>query len=202
LDLGSFELDAGRVRWAKDLGSDDYNLPGYWNMGVNGQRWTYYRLNSFSHNIPVLGNKNQNELATARFSHTDLNTATPSATIDMTQAYEAFSSKSSRKISLTDNRKAVQIEDNFALSKTTDIAWGMTTAQIIAVQKGGKATLINSTGTRTLEAQILSPAGAEFVEESAVQKAPEKLNTGHSRLMIRLRNQSGAVKIVVKMGLK
>ncbi|MBK9492384.1 MAG: heparinase II/III family protein [Haliscomenobacter sp.] len=38
LDLGNFELEAGGVRWAKDLGSDDYNLPGYWTMGVNGQR--------------------------------------------------------------------------------------------------------------------------------------------------------------------
>ena len=29
LDLGSFVLDALGVRWALDLGSDDYNLPGY-----------------------------------------------------------------------------------------------------------------------------------------------------------------------------
>jgi len=30
LDLGSFELDALGVRWVRDLGSDNYNLPGYW----------------------------------------------------------------------------------------------------------------------------------------------------------------------------
>ena len=29
LDLGSFVLDAGGVRWAADLGPDDYDLPGY-----------------------------------------------------------------------------------------------------------------------------------------------------------------------------
>ena len=55
-------MDAGGVRWAKDLGSDDYNLDGYWTMGVGGKRWTYYRLGSLSHNVPVLGNKNQYEL--------------------------------------------------------------------------------------------------------------------------------------------
>jgi Heparinase II/III-like protein len=198
LDLGNFELDAGGVRWARDFGVDDYNLPGYWNMGVNGQRWTYYRLNSLSHNICVLGNKNQYEIAMARFTQTDLNTLTPSATIDLTQAYEAFSSKSSRKVSMIEGRKAVQIEDNFTLTKPTEIAWGMTTAQIIDIKKGGKAILLNSTGSRSLEAQILAPAGAEFSEESAERKAPEKLNTGNRRLMIRLPNQTGTVKIVVK----
>ena len=29
LDLGSFVFDAAGVRWAMDLGADDYNLPGY-----------------------------------------------------------------------------------------------------------------------------------------------------------------------------
>ena len=28
-DLGSFVLDSGGVRWAMDLGPDDYNLPDY-----------------------------------------------------------------------------------------------------------------------------------------------------------------------------
>ena len=40
LDAGSFVLDALGVRWAHDLGGDDYALPGYF----GSQRWTYYRL--------------------------------------------------------------------------------------------------------------------------------------------------------------
>ena len=40
LDLGSFVFDALGARWAMDLGSDDYNLPGYF----GAQRFTYYRL--------------------------------------------------------------------------------------------------------------------------------------------------------------
>jgi Heparinase II/III-like protein/Domain of unknown function (DUF4962) len=200
LDLGSFELEAGGVRWARDLGVDDYNLPGYWTMGVGGQRWSYYRLNSFSHNVPVLGKKNQYELAKANFIQTDLNSATPSATVDLTEAYKEFSSKTTRKMSMVDSRKAVLIEDDFTLTKTTEVAWGIMTANTLEILRGGKANLRNSTITsRWLEAQIISPAGAEFIEESAVQKAPEKLNTGNSRLMIRLPNQTGQVKIVVKL---
>ncbi|MFN3852741.1 MAG: DUF4962 domain-containing protein [Spirosomataceae bacterium] len=200
LDLGNFELDAGGVRWAKDLGSDDYNLDGYWAMGVNGKRWSYYRLNSFSHNVPLLGNKNQYELAKARFTAKDLNVATPSATVDLTQAYRDFVSKSTRKVSLVDNRKNFLIEDTHLLIKTTEVAWGMMTANSIEVIKGGKAILRNATVTsKTLEAEIISPKGAEFSVESAIQKAPEKTNDNHSRLMVRLPNQSGEVKIIVKL---
>lgn len=200
LDLGNFELEAGGVRWAKDLGSDDYNLPGYWTMGVGGKRWTYYRLNSFSHNVPLLGNQNQYELATAKFIQTDLNQANPSATLDLTDAYRNFSSKSTRKVSLINQRSAVLMEDDFALSKTTEVAWGMTTANSIELVRGTKAILRNATvTTRTLEAEILAPVGAAFSIESAVQKSPEKLNTGHSRLMIRLPNQTGNVKVIVKL---
>ncbi|MFN8356725.1 MAG: heparinase II/III family protein [Spirosomataceae bacterium] len=203
LDVGNFELDAGGMRWAKDLGSDDYDLDGYWDMGVNGKRWSYYRLNSFSHNVPLLGNKNQYELAKASFISTDLNTATPSASLDLTQAYRDFSTKSIRKVSLVDNRKNFLIEDSHTLSKTTEVAWGMTTANSIELVKGGKAILRNATVTsRTLEAEIIEPKGVEFTIESAVQKAPEKLNTGHSRLMLRLPNQSGRVTIMVKLSPK
>ncbi len=203
LDLGNFELDAGGVRWAKDLGSDDYNLDGYWTMGVGGKRWSYYRLNSFSHNVPLLGNKNQYELAKATFIATDLNTSTPSATLDLTEAYRDFSSKSTRKVSLTDGRKNFLIEDTHTLTKPTEVAWGMTTANTIEIIKGGKATLRNSTvTTKTLEAEIISPVGAEFSVESAVRQAPEKLNTGHSRLMLRLPNKTGLVTIIIKLSPK
>jgi hypothetical protein len=37
LDLGSFVFDAAGVRWAMDLGADNYNLPGYFGK----QRWDY-----------------------------------------------------------------------------------------------------------------------------------------------------------------
>ncbi|MGH7945950.1 MAG: hypothetical protein ACREH8_23950 [Opitutaceae bacterium] len=36
LDLGTFTFDAGGVRWAGDLGRDDYNLPGYWRIQKPG----------------------------------------------------------------------------------------------------------------------------------------------------------------------
>jgi hypothetical protein len=172
-------------------------------MGVNGKRWSYYRMNSFSHNVPLLGNKNQYELAKAKFTNTDLNLATPSASLDLTEAYREFSSKSMRKVSLTDDRKNFLIEDSHTLTKITEVAWGMMTANTIELVKGGKAILRNATITsKTLEAEIISPKGVEFTVESALQKTPEKLNTGHSRLILRLPNQTGQVNVIIKLSPK
>lgn len=203
LDLGSFELDAGGVRWAKDLGSDDYNLDGYWTMGVGGKRWSYYRLGSLSHNVPILGNKNQYELAKASFTLTSLNVPEPYTTLDLSQAYRDFSIKSTRKISLINNRKDVVIEDDFSIKSATEVAWGMTTDQSIELLPSGKAILRNATiTTKTLEAEIISPVGAKFTIESASKSAPEKLNRGTQRLMVRIANQIGNVKLQIKLSPK
>ena len=57
LDLGSFVFDAAGVRWATDLGADNYNLPGYFSSlpGYStGPRWNYYRLRAEGHNTLVI----------------------------------------------------------------------------------------------------------------------------------------------------
>jgi len=59
LDLGNFELDALGERWARDLGSDDYNLDGYFDRKPGGKRWNYYRNISQSHNVPLIGGEGQ-----------------------------------------------------------------------------------------------------------------------------------------------
>ncbi len=55
MDAGSFVLDWAGERWAADLGSQDYN--GLEQKGIvlfdmkqDGDRWTVFRLNNFSHN--------------------------------------------------------------------------------------------------------------------------------------------------------
>ena len=65
LDLGTFVLDAGGVRWALDLGPDDYNLPGYFGP----KRWTYYRMRTESHNTVTIDDENQDTHAEAPISN-------------------------------------------------------------------------------------------------------------------------------------
>ena len=63
LDLGSFVLDMNGVRWASELGRDNYDLPGYFDLSEGGGRWKYFRLNTHSHNTLVFNNDNQRATA-------------------------------------------------------------------------------------------------------------------------------------------
>ncbi len=55
---------------------------------------------------------------------------------------------------------------------------------------------------KELTAKILSPAGAEFTVESAEQKPPEKKNAGVSRLMVRLPDAKGNLRLAILLSPK
>jgi len=197
LDLGSFELDALGVRWARDLGSDNYNLPGYWSgRRATGRRWKYYRLNSLSHSVPLINGRNQAHDAVAKvvkFKSKD----EPFAVIDLTTAYKKSASKVMRGLKPVCGRKAVLVQDEFKLTGDTpaEITWAMTTDAKITVQSKTVAEL--TLDGRKLAARILSPAGAEFAVESAEQKPPQKANKGVSRLLARVNGAKGSVRIAI-----
>jgi len=195
LDLGNFEMDALGVRWARDLGSEDYNLPGYWNGEKDGKRWSYYRLRSLSHNVPLLGGKDQDVEGVAGFVKTGEGTSRSFVVVDLTSAYNEFTSGTMRGVALVGDRKAVLVRDEFTLTKPCEIVWGMTTDAEIALQKGGKAEL--SLDGKKLIACVLSPKGAEFEVESAEQKKPEKPNKGVKRLLVRLPTGENKTSVAV-----
>ena len=61
-DAGSFVIDGARQRWVIDLGSDDYDLPGYFDHGADnrsGPRWQYYRTQTAGHSTLVIDGLNQ-----------------------------------------------------------------------------------------------------------------------------------------------
>ncbi|MBN2270433.1 MAG: heparinase II/III family protein [Sedimentisphaerales bacterium] len=200
LDLGNFELDALGVRWARDLGSDDYNMAGYWSSGRGGQRWRYYRLNSKSHNVPMLGGEDQDALAKSSITKFQPDQSAPFAIIDLTTAYQKFAKKTTRGIAMVQGRKAVLVQDEFEIENPCEVAWGMTTDAKITTEKGGVAVL--HLKGKELTAKILSPAGAEFSIESAEQKPPEKKNAGVSRLMVRLPDAKGSLRLAILLSPK
>lgn len=196
LDLGNFEMDAMGIRWARDLGSDDYSLPNYFSGSVQSSpRWTYYRLNSLSHSVPVLGGVSQNVDATSKFVKHAEAIAEPYAVVDFTEAYKQFATSAQRGIKMGSGRKAILIQDEFALSKATTIAWGMTTDATIQLIDPKQAELTIS--GKKMTALILSPASASFSVESAQQLAPQQLNTGVNRLMIKIPASMGNMTVAV-----
>ena len=61
MDSGTFIYEWGGVRWAMDLGNQDYHSLEkrgikIWGKGQNSQRWSIYRLNNYSHNTLTVNN--------------------------------------------------------------------------------------------------------------------------------------------------
>ena len=188
LDLGSFVFDAGGVRWAMDLGPDDYNLPGYFEQ----QRWTYYRLRTESHNTLLINNQNQAIDGKASLNQTDR-----IVEIDGSKAYPKLLTSWTRRFSLPD-AKTLQISDDVRALQPVEILWGMTTPASVTLQ--GKEAVLTKDG-RTLRAVIESPEDARFDVTSTRQPPPQDPNSGTSRLLVRLPQSTRAVEIDVTLTL-
>jgi hypothetical protein len=188
LDLGSFVLDALGQRWGLDLGSDEYNLPGYFGK----ERWTYFRLRTESHNTLTLGTDNQDPKAAAPLLAFHSAPARSLAVADLSAAYRPKVEKSIRGIELLD-RSRVVVQDEVEAKEPVELRWNfLTRAKIDA--KGDHATL--TLGGETLEARILEPTGVEFAVLGANPPEPQAQQPDVHNLAIRLPKGKSARLVV------
>jgi hypothetical protein len=124
-----------------------------------------------------------------------MKTSSPLVIIDLTTAYKKFAGGTVRGVAMVGNRRAVLVQDEFDLEKLCEVTWAMTTDAQITTKTGGTAVL--TLGGRKLIARVLSPADTEFTVESAEQKHPQKVNKGVSRLVVRLPQTKGNVRVAV-----
>jgi hypothetical protein len=186
MDAGSFVLDADGVRWATDLGSQDYfsvEKHGWalFSMTQNSDRWRVFRLNNYSHNTLTLGNQLHNMRGDARIT----NFKTNSATVDLSRIFRGQASNVTRQFFVGPDR-SVRIHDEiFGASPGLAVRWQMVTAAKIKTKKD-QATL-RSNG-KILTAKILSPAGAQFTTASAQppNDGVNEPNPGYKMLVVNL----------------
>ena len=159
LDLGSFVFDAAGVRWAIDLGADNYNLPGYF----GGQRWTYYRLRAEGQNTLVINpgaTPDQDPKANTRITRFESHADRAFAIADLTPAYAKNARRVWRGIARLDNNK-VLVQDEIQADKPIELWWFMHTPVSVSIEDEGRTASLQQVGKR-MRAEILSPAGARF----------------------------------------
>lgn len=193
LDQGNFEFDALGQRWARDLGSDDYALPGYFDRQPGGRRWEWYRLGSRSHSVPLLDGANQQPAAIVRLTGFEPDPQDPRVVADLSEAYKPAAGLARRGLLLL-HRRALLVQDEFSLTKPCRFTWAMTTDAEITI---AGATAHLSLGGERLTASILAPAGAVFSQESAERPPPEAPNTGVRRLLVDLPRSEGRLRVAV-----
>jgi len=201
LDLGSFVLDALGERWAVDIGADNYNLPGYFDMA--GKRWTYYRMRAEGHNTLVINPTNgpdQNIRAATTISRFEGDKMF--AIASLTPAYSNRAEKVVRGIAMLD-RRMVLVQDEIKAAKPADVWWFLHTPAEIEISTNGSRAVLTRHG-KQLAAAITSPLSARF-ETLPAEPLPESphpsgqaLNKGIRVLAIHLTDQT-EVRLAVEL---
>jgi hypothetical protein len=173
LDLGAFVLDADGVRWAHDLGPDDYNLPAYF----GAKRWTYYRLNNTSHNTLTPGDTLQEPKAVAPIIAFASTSSRAFAIADLTPAYPQAARQLLRGIALLDRSRVLVQDDATGLRPGTALHWRLLTGAKVVLHDTHHAMLTQD--GHTLRVELLTPANARFtIAPARPPTSAERQNEG------------------------
>ncbi|WFB35263.1 heparinase II/III family protein [Kiritimatiellota bacterium B12222] len=155
MDVGSFVMEMNGVRWAIDLGGEDYHQAEkrgltLWDSKQESDRWTLFRVGSFSHNILTVNGEQQR--VTGHASILSSRGAPHHQTVvDLDDIYTGQLASAQRTLSL--DEQTVLIEDQITtLDKATHIRWAMLTNAEVTLIDGNTATL--SQQGQTLEVSL------------------------------------------------
>ncbi len=200
MDAGSFVLECDGVRWACDLGAQDYysiESKG-WDLFKRTQdsdRWKVYRLNNFSHNTLTLDGQLHNMAGDARITSFKTN----SAEVDLSAIFTGQAKRVRRQFTVGPDR-SVLIQDELTDAKADlPVRWQMVTCA--QVQPDGAHAELRQDG-RVLRASILQPTGATFAVADA-QPPDDGVNAKNPNTRILLVNTtvpaSGKLVLTVKL---
>jgi len=203
MDAGSFVLDSDGVRWAVDLGRQDYlSLESkgvdLWNGSQHGGRWTVFRLNNFSHNTLTIGDQLHWVDGHARITEFD-EKPIPRATVDLSPVFAGQAERVIRSFELSETR-TVSIQDELTgVVPGTKVRWAMATRATVEI--AGTRALLKQDG-KMLEARLVSPAYATF-EVIPADPPVDDFNAPNPNTRILLVNvtapESGKVKLKVTL---
>ena len=175
MDIGSFVMDAGGVRWAADLGSQNYHSLEskgikLWDRSQDSARWTVFRLNSLSHNTLVVDGKHQLVRGDAPIVAHTTSGEMPHTIVDMQSVYRGQLAAAMRGIGLRKDGVVLVQDELRALDRATSVRWGMLTRAKVERLHGADAELMR--GGKKLTLRVLSPEGVELqVFDTATPKA-------------------------------
>jgi hypothetical protein len=168
LDLGSFVIDAGGVRWAVDPAPEDM---GASSPGRN--RPSSPRFRTESHNTLLIDGDSQSTRGDAKILRHDFGPDLSWVEMDLSRAYPGKLKQWKRRIGLA-QRSAVLIEDQVTADQAVEVLWGMVSEAEITFN--GQTAELTKNGW-VLSAEIHSPRHAVF---DAVQNGASK------KLVVRL----------------
>jgi len=160
-DAGTFVIDGARRRWVVDLGSDDYDLPGYFEHGADGRsgrRWQYYRAQGLGHNTLLIGGRDQIPNTSATIVGGSVEGDVKWVVLDLSAPYGRPQGSIRRGAALLGRQ--VLIQDEIDPAVDDEIVWTVHTAAEPVALAGSVARF--RIDDDSFVARILEPASARF----------------------------------------
>ena len=206
-DVGSFVFDLNGVRWAEDLGQQDYYQVektglDFWEFGPWSKRWTVFRLSPQAHNLVTIDDY---DLNVDGFAPVMDEVTTPegfSATIDLDAVYVRRGAKAAKRMIRLDRpSRTVTIEDRFeGIRPDAKVCWRMITRASEITIDGNTVRLGDGAGR---SARVTSASPVEWTVED-ISKGPndfDSANPGCRRLSFTVPAAAdGSFKSVVTLG--
>lgn len=159
MDIGAFVMDADGVRWADDLGMQDYHSIesqglNLWGKGQDADRWKIFRLGTSAHSVIMVDGQQQRFDGKAPI----VLAKTGRTVVNLDRIYEGQLASARRGVVLQDDR-SVLVQDEFkALGKAAKVRWAMVTRADVKIDGAGHATLTQE--GKKLGFRVVEPAGA------------------------------------------
>ncbi len=164
MDAGSFVYEADGVRWAIDLGMQNYESLeskkiDLWNKAQNSQRWTVYRLGPYAHNTLTIDGALHKVDAFASVTRFVTAGARRFATLDLSPVFAGYAQSVHRGFAPQPDRGVLIQDELTGLRAGGSVRWQFVTRARVELN-GATATL--KLNGRTLTLRALAPAGAVF----------------------------------------
>ena len=129
MDAGSFFMESKMVRWATDLGLENYvtlkrNKINVWGKSQDAQRWDVYRYNPNNHNMVTFNRQRQVVKARATIDETTEDDDLMSVTSDLSRLYAGQVNSYSRTYAMVDDKRCV-ITDDISTNEKTTMHWNL-----------------------------------------------------------------------------
>jgi hypothetical protein len=166
MDAGSFVLECDGVRWARDLGSQDYESleskgVDLWNRRQDSQRWQVYRLNNRSHNTLTIDGQLHRVDGEARIAGFSDAAGNPCAIVDLTPVFAGQAARVRRGFRVRQDREVLVQDELSGLKPGADVRWAMATGTEITIAEDGALATLRECA-RCLEVRVLAPTTAKL----------------------------------------
>lgn len=177
MDIGSFVMEANGVRWAHDLGMQNYESLETLGMKIFGktqdaERWTVFRMNTYSHNVLIVDGEQQRVDGYANIDKTSSGEVFQFAVSDISSVYNGQLHSAKRGVGNIDGAYSIIRDELTTLDKHTKVRWNMLTPAKVELlskeaklTKDGKVLYLKVQGPKNLEMKTWSTAPTNDYDE-------------------------------------